>query len=54
MAEESGQLSCVGGKKKRAVGSGEERGMGGNDFEGAGIEDEGNFGDGEKLSKKVF
>jgi hypothetical protein len=54
MAKESGQLSCVGGKQKRAGGSGEESGMGGNDFECAGIEDKGNFGDGEKLSKKVF
>jgi hypothetical protein len=54
MAEESGQLSCVRGEKKRAGGSGEESGMGGNDFEGAGIEDKGNFGDGENLSKKVF
>jgi hypothetical protein len=54
MAEEQGQLSCVRGEKKRASGSGEESGMGGNDFECAGIEDKGNFGDGEKLSKKVF
>ena len=54
MAKELGQLSCVGGEKKRAGGSGEESGMGGNDFECAGIEDEGDFGDGEKLSKKVF
>jgi hypothetical protein len=54
MAEESGQLSCVGSKKKRAGSSVEESGMGGNDFECAGIEDKGNFGDGEKLSKKVF
>jgi hypothetical protein len=54
MAEESGQLSCVRGEKKRAGGSGEESGMGGNDFQCASIEDKGNFGDGEKLSKKVF
>jgi hypothetical protein len=54
MAKESGQLSCVRGEKKRAGGIGEEIGMGGNDFECAGIEDKGNFGDGEKLSKKVF
>jgi hypothetical protein len=54
MAKELGQLSCVRGKQKRAGGSGEESGMGGNDFECAGIEDKGNFGDGEKLSKKVF
>jgi hypothetical protein len=54
MAEESGQLSCVGGEKKRAGGSGEESGMSGNDFKCAGIEDKGDFGDGEELSKKVF
>jgi hypothetical protein len=54
MAEESGQLSCVGSKKKRAGSSGEESGMGGNDFEGAGIEDKGNFGDRENLREKVF
>jgi hypothetical protein len=54
MAEESGQLSCVGGEKKRACGSGEESGMGGNDFECTGIEDKGNFGNGEKLREKVF
>jgi hypothetical protein len=49
MAKELGQLSCVGGKKKRAGSSSEESGMGGNDFECAGIEDKGNFGDREKL-----
>jgi hypothetical protein len=54
MGEEPGQFSLVRSKKKRAGSSGEESGMGGNDFEGAGIEDKGNFGDGEKLSKKVF
>ena len=54
MAEESGQLSCVRGEKKGAGGGGEESGVGGNDFEGAGIENKGNFGDGEKLSKKVL
>jgi hypothetical protein len=54
MAKESGQLSCVRGEKKRAGGSGEESGMGGNDFKGAGIENKGNFGDREKLCKKVF
>jgi hypothetical protein len=54
MAKELGQLSCVGGEKKRAGGSGEESGMGGNDFECAGIENKGNFGDREKLRKKVF
>jgi hypothetical protein len=37
MAEELGQLSCVGGKKKRAGGSGKDSGMGGNDFKSAGI-----------------
>ena len=54
VAEESGQLSCVRGEKKGAGGGGEESGMGGNDFECAGIENKGNFGDGEKLSKKVL
>jgi hypothetical protein len=54
MAEESGQLSCVRGEKKRAGGGGEEGGLGGNDFERAGIEDKGDFSDGENSSKKVF
>jgi hypothetical protein len=54
MAEKLGQLSCVRGEKKRAGGSGEESGMGGNDFECAGIEDKWDFGDREKLKEKVF
>jgi hypothetical protein len=54
MAKESGQFSCVRGEKNRAGGGGEEGGVGGNDFERAGIEDKGDFSDGENSSEKVF